>query len=179
MESERLILLPWEESDAPVLFRYASEPEIGIRAGWAPHKSVEDSLEVIRTVFNNDRTWAMHLKATGEIIGCMGYMVKGESNVEIAQDEAEAGYWVAKPYWNKGFCSEALNLLKDYCFKVKGFRTLWCTFFIDNPASGRVMEKCGFHFTGKTRYCDFLYGGSQRPVKIMRLDNNFKKDSRI
>ena len=90
-----MILLPWEESDAPVLFRYASEPEIGIRAGWAPHKSMEDSLEVIRTVFNNDRTWAMHLKETGEIIGCMGYMVKGESNVEIAQDEAEAGYCMA------------------------------------------------------------------------------------
>ena len=171
LETGRIRLRLWSEDDAPVLFRYASEPEIGRRAGWPPHQSVADSLEVIRTEFNNNRTWAIVLNETGEIIGCIGYMVKGDSNIEIAEDEAEIGYWVAKPYWNKGICTEALVLVCEYCFREKGFRTLWCTYFIDNPASGHVMEKCGFKDTGKTQYCDFLYGGKERPVRIMRLDS--------
>ena len=72
METERLILRPWRESDAEALYRYASDPEVGPRAGWSPHKSVEESREIIRTVFNNDHTWAIELKATNEAIGCIG-----------------------------------------------------------------------------------------------------------
>ena len=71
---------------------------------------------------------------------------------------------------NLGICTEALRLLIDYCFNVKGFDTLWCDFFVDNPASGRVMEKCGFRDTGKVNYCSQLQVGSDRPVRIMRLD---------
>ena len=122
LETDRLLLRPWNESDAHSLYKYASEPEIGKRAGWPPHKSVDDSLEAIRSFFTNDRTWAIVLKETGEIIGCIGYMIKGESNIDIAENEAEAGYWVAMPYWNKGICSEALRLMIDYCFKDKGFK---------------------------------------------------------
>ena len=170
LETERLLLRPWNESDAEALYKYASEPEIGKRAGWPPHKSVEDSLEAIRSFFSNDRTWAIVLKEKEEIIGCIGYMIKGESNIEIAENEAEAGYWVARPYWNKGICSEALRLMIDHCFNDRGFHTLWCDYFIDNPASRRVMEKCGFRDTGTTKYCPFLYGGNERPINVMRLD---------
>ena len=52
METERILLRPWLESDAEALFKYASDPEVGPRAGWPPHKSVEESLEIIQTVFN-------------------------------------------------------------------------------------------------------------------------------
>lgn len=48
IETDRLILRPWQETDAEVMFRYASDPEIGPPAGWAPHSSVENSLEIIR-----------------------------------------------------------------------------------------------------------------------------------
>ena len=58
----------------------------------------------------------------------------------------------------------------DWCFNKKGFQTLWADFFEDNPASGRVMEKCGFRDTGETNYLSHLYRGDERPVKIMRLD---------
>ena len=75
METERLLLRPWRDSDAPALFKYASDPEVGPRAGWPPHKNVEESLEVIRTVFNDaTNTWAIVLKETGEAIGAMGYL---------------------------------------------------------------------------------------------------------
>ena len=169
METERLILRPWRESDAEALFKYASDPDVGPRAGWPPHKSVEESLEVIRTFFNNDHTWALELKETGEPIGCIGYYTYGESNIKIGENDAELGYWIAKPYWNKGLCTEALRVMIDYCLNVKGFKVLWSDFFVDNPASGRVMEKCGFRDTGEINWCSHLYHAKDRPVKVMRL----------
>ena len=169
METERLLLRPGREDDAPALFKYASDPEVGPRAGWPPHKSIEESREVIRTLFNSDHMWAIEWKETGEPIGCMGYFVYGESNINIGENDAEVGYWIARPYWNKGICTEALCKLIDYCFHVKGFGTLWSDYFPENPASGCVMEKCGFRDTGKTNYCSQLQLGSDRPVKIMKL----------
>ncbi len=174
METDRLLLRPWRDSDAEALFKYASDPDVGPRAGWPPHKSVEESLHIIRTIFHSDHIWAIELKETGETIGCIGYYAYGESNINIGENDAEAGYWVAKPYWNQGICTEALQLLIDYCFKVKGFQTLWSDFFINNPASGRVMEKCGFNDTGDINWCSHLYHGDNQPVKIMRLESPFQ-----
>lgn len=170
MKTNRITLRPWQESDAETLFKYASDPEVGPRAGWPVHKSREESLDVIRNIFSNDHTWAIELNETGEAIGCMGYYTSAESNIGIGTDDAEIGYWVGKPYWNKGICTEALRLMIDYCFDVKGFHALWCDYFVDNPASGRVMEKCGFQDTGKINWCSQLYQGDERPVKVMRLD---------
>ena len=117
MESERLLLRPWQESDAETLFKYASDPEVGPRAGWPPHKSVEESLEIIRTVFSAEGMWAVIWKETCEAIGCVGYLPSSASN----------------------------------------------------PASGRVMEKCGFMDTGEETLCLNLEVGSDRPVKVMKL----------
>ena len=78
---------PWREDDADTLYIYASDPEVGPRAGWPPHKSVEESLEIIRTIFNNDHTWAIELKETGEVIGCIGYYTFGESNINIGEND--------------------------------------------------------------------------------------------
>ena len=113
---------------------------------------------------------ADELKETGEAVGCMGYFSYGESNIGIGENDVEIGYWVAKPYWNQGICTEAMRLMIDYYFNIKGFECLWSDFFIDNPASGHVMEKCGFRDTGKFNYCSKLYGGNERPVHIMKLD---------
>ena len=169
-ETRRLRVRPWNEADAGALFKYASDPEVGERAGWPPHKSIDESRGVIRDIFSNGHTWALELKETGEAIGCMGYYACGESNIEIGEEDAEIGYWIGKPHWNQGLCTEALRGMIDYCFNRKGFRTLWSDFFVDNPASGRVMEKCGFRDTGKQNMLSHLYRGDERPVKIMRLD---------
>ena len=80
IETKRLLFRPWRESDAEELFRLASDPDIGPRAGWPPHKSVEESLEIINTVFNSDHVWALVLKETGQLIGCMRYYDNNESN---------------------------------------------------------------------------------------------------
>lgn len=171
METERILLRPWREEDAEALYRHASDPEVGPRAGWSPHKSVDESRNIIRTLFANDHTWAIVQKESGEPIGCICYYTPDESNIGIGPNDAEVGYWVARPYWNRGIATEALQLLIDYCFRQRGFRTLWADYFPDNQASGHVMQKCGFKDTGQLNHCSRLAIGSNRPVKVMRLDN--------
>lgn len=169
METDRILLRPWRESDAGTLFKYASDPEVGPRAGWPPHKSVEESREIIRTVFTGEGMWAVIWKETGEAVGCVGYLPASSSNLQIADNECEVGYWIARPYWGQGICTEALKLVIGHCFQEKGFTTLWGTYFPSNPASGRVMEKCGFADTGKETVCPHLEVGADYPVRVMRL----------
>lgn len=175
IETERLLLRRWKLSDAEALYKYACDPEVGPHAGWPPHKSVEESKMIIREVFTNDFTWAIVLKETNEPIGCIGYYPFGKSNIEIGKNDAEVGYWMGKPHWNKGYCTEALQAMIHYCYEKKNFQTIWADFFIDNPASGRVMEKCGFTDTGKKNYCSNLYHGEDRPVHIMKLEKKTAK----
>ena len=171
METERILLRPWREEDAEALYRHASDPEVGPRAGWSPHKSVDESRNIIRTLFANDHTWAIVQKESREPIGCICYYTPDESNIGIGPNDAEVGYWVARPYWNRGIATEALQLLIDYCFRQRGFRTLWADYFPGNQASGHVMQKCDFHDTGQLNHCSRLAIGSKCPVKVMRLDN--------
>ncbi len=170
IESSRILLRPWQDSDAEALYKYASDPIIGERAGWPPHKSVEESLEIIRTVFNNPTTWAIVLKETCEAIGAMGYMPDCQLNLPAREGEPLVGYWVGKPYWNQGICSEALLLMLEYIRKETSYTSLISSHFIDNPASGRVMEKCGFVPTGETAIDEDLHSGDNRPMRVMRLE---------
>ncbi len=179
METNRILLRPWRESDAATLFKYASDPEVGPRAGWPPHKSVEESLEIIRTVFNTETMWTVELKETGEAIGCVGYLPAAAANLEIPSDQCEVGYWIARPYWGKGICTEAMRLMVDYCLNEKGFSVLWGTYFPSNPASGRVMEKCGFADTGRETLCPNLEIGSDRPVRVMKLEKTSNMKTEI
>ena len=170
MQTDRIILRPWHESDAEALYKYASDPDVGSRAGWPPHKSVEESLEVIRTVFNNDTMWAIVLKETGEAIGAMGYMPKCELNLSARKGEPLVGYWIGKPYWNKGICTEALQLMLDYIRHETNYSSLISSHYIDNPASGRVMEKCGFVPTGETAVDTTLFDGREHLMRVLRLE---------
>lgn len=171
METSRIILRPWRDSDAPVLFKWASDPDVGPRAGWAPHQSVEESLEVIRTVFKDaTNTWAIELKETGNAIGAMGYGPSCECNLPARDGEPLIGYWIAKPYWNKGICTEALGLMIEHIRHLTDIKSLISGHFEDNPASGRVMEKCGFIPTGETVIDESQYQGKGHPIRVLRLE---------
>ena len=170
METERILLRYWEESDAEALFKYASDPDVGPRAGWPAHKSVEESREIIRTYFHNETTWAIVLKETGEAIGCIGYYTHETSNIPIGENDCEVGYWVGKPFWNQGICTEALKLMLDYCINEKHFENIWADHFTGNPASGKVMEKCGFVDTGMLNKCSQLMGGDKKMVKVFKYN---------
>ena len=170
METERLLLRHWRDSDAEVLHKWASDPDVGPRAGWPPHKSVEESLEIIRTVFNNDTNWAIVLKESGEVIGAIGYGPSCDCKLPARDGEPITGYWIAKPYWNQGICTEALALMIEHIRETTDIPSLISGHFIDNPASGRVMEKCGFIPTGETCIDETQYQGKDRPIRVLRLE---------
>ena len=74
LETERLILRPWCDEDAPDLYTYASDPDVGPPAGWPPYTSVENSREIIRTVLSAPETYAVCLKESGKPIGGIGFL---------------------------------------------------------------------------------------------------------
>lgn len=147
IETERLILRPWREEDAGTLYKYASDPEIGPIAGWSPHTSVENSLEIIRTVFNAPETYAVVLKETGEPVGACGIMFSaGLHSATMNNGESEIGYWIGKPYWGRGLIPEAVAALLSRCFNELGLDAVWCGYYGGNDKSKRVCEKCGFRY---------------------------------
>lgn len=147
IETERLIIRPWQESEAAILFKYASDPDIGLIAGWAPHTSVENSREIIRTVFSAPETYAVVLKETGEPVGSCGIMfTEGLHTADMGQAEAEIGYWIGKPYWGQGLIPEAVKALLARCFKDLRLDAVWCGYYDANTKSKRVCEKCGFRY---------------------------------
>ena len=170
METDRILLRPWCDDDAEALFKYASDPDVGPRAGWPPHKNIDESLEIIRTVFHNDTNWAIVLKETNEAIGAIGYGPSCDCKLPARDGEPITGYWVAKPYWNQGICTEALRLMIGHIRETTDIPSLISGHFIDNPASGRVMEKCGFIATGETCIDETQYQGQDRPIRVLRLN---------
>lgn len=147
IETERLLIRPWQEADAAALFKYASDPDIGPVAGWSTHTSVEHSLEIIRTVFAAPETYAVVLRETGEPVGSCGIMFSsGLHSASMRQGEAEIGYWIGKPYWGQGLIPEAVNALLSRCFNDLMLDAVWCGYYDGNTKSMRVCEKSGFKF---------------------------------
>jgi len=144
LETERLILSPWQESDAEELFKYASDPRVGPIAGWPVHTSVENSLEVIRNVLSKPETYAVVLKSTGKVVGSVGLMIGATGNLGLPEDEAEVGYWLGVPYWGQGLIPEAVEEILRYGFEDLKLKKIWCGHFEGNLKSKRVQEKCGF-----------------------------------
>ncbi len=147
IETERLILRPWQDSEADILYKYASDPEVGPIAGWPVHTSVEESLEIIRTVFAAPETYAVVLKETGEPVGSCGIMFANSLHSANMKDgEAEIGYWIGKPYWGRGLIPEAVKALLARCFIDLKLDAVWCGYYDGNIKSKRVCEKIGFKY---------------------------------
>ncbi len=87
LATERLILRPWAETDAEDLYRYAKDDRVGPIAGWPPHSSVDNSAEIIRTVFSAPETYAVCLKEDNRAIGSIGLMIGARSDKEIPDTE--------------------------------------------------------------------------------------------
>lgn len=157
-ETERLILRPWQASDAEDLYKYASSPEVGPLAGWPVHTSVENSTEVIRHVLSADETYAVVLKTTGHAVGSIGLMIGKASNIGIPDTEGEVGYWIGVPYWGQGLIPEAVHELLRHAFMDLKLEKLWCGYFDGNVKSKRVQEKCGFiyQYTRENVPCPLL-----------------------
>ncbi|MEY8562524.1 GNAT family N-acetyltransferase [Eggerthellaceae bacterium 3-80] len=146
LKTDRLILRPWEDSDAPELFLYAKDPAIGPIAGWPPHKSVEESRQIIRQVFSAPETYAVVLKETGKPIGSIGLLLGSNCTIALPDEACELGFWIGVPYWGQGLIPEASRELIRHAFTTLGMREVWCTANLENANSLRVQEKLGFTF---------------------------------
>ena len=149
IETNRLILRPWQSEDAEELYKYAKDPQIGPIAGWQPHTSVENSLEIIRTVLSAHETYAVDLKEINKPIGSKGIMIKNNGNAPMSDTEAEIGYWIGVPYWGQGLIPEAVRELQRRCFEDLGCTGIWCGYYDGNTKSKRAQDKCGciYHHT--------------------------------
>ena len=152
LETADLILRPVRMGDAKDIFSYASDPEVARYVMWEPHKSIADTREYIRYVRSLYRrglpsSWAVVHRLSGRVIGSIGFV--GYSPVHHA---AEIGYSFSHEYWNRGFATQALTAVIDSAFdRIDGLNRLEAQHDVRNPASGRVMEKCGMHREGILR----------------------------
>ena len=146
METARLILRPWNESDAESLYEYAKDPDVGPIAGWPAHTSVENSREIIRHVLSAPETYAVCLREDDRAIGSVGLKAGEGTDLTERADECELGYWLGKPFWGRGIMPEAAGRILRRAFEELGMRAVWCGHYEGNLKSRRVMEKLGFEY---------------------------------
>ena len=153
-ETENLILRPWEESDAECLYRFAKNPNIGPIAGWPPHESVEDSLNIINTVFAKRETYAV--VKDNVPIGCTGLLFHPDTNHWWGEGAAELGYWIAEEYWGNGYAAESSRVLIRRAFDELGVKRIYATYRIENARSERVLENLGFEYYARMSNVNYL-----------------------
>lgn len=142
LETKRLLLRPFLETDAADLYEYAKDPRVGPPAGWQPHKSVEESREIIRTVFSAPNVFAVVEKGSGKVVGSAGFVDR--HRMELPGPDDEIGYALSPEFWGRGLIPEAVQELLRYGFEDLDLRTIWCGHYDFNNKSRRVVEKCGF-----------------------------------
>ena len=143
LETDRLILRPLRRQDAKDIFSYASDPDVARYVLWDPHQSVSETRSYIRYIRSLARrglpsSWAVTLRDSGKVIGTIGFMWFSATN-----GSAELGYSLSKSCWNLGFATEALRAVILSVFAALPVNRLEAQHDLRNPASGRVMEKCG------------------------------------
>ncbi len=154
LKTERLILRRWEKSDAGDLYKYASDPDVGPIAGWPPHQSLKESMDVIRNVFSGAEAYAICLKEDDIAIGAIELKLNGHTDMTERDDECELGYWLGKPFWGQGLMPEAAREMLRHAFEDLGMDKVWCGYYDGNSKSKRVQEKVGFQYQRTTEGVD-------------------------
>lgn len=148
IETERLLLRAFAETDLEDMYAYASVPGVGEMAGWPRHENIETTEKILRSFIEGREVLAIVHKADQKVIGSLGL------HISWANEEAdyahlhvkEIGYVLAKPYWGQGLVPEAVCALMEYGFANLGLDAFTCGHFVHNAQSRRVIEKCGFTF---------------------------------
>lgn len=173
LHTPRLTLRPWRQEDLHDFFAYASVDGVGQMAGWLPHKSLEESQQILNRFIANGKTFA--LEHRGTVIGSLGI----ETYPEEAYPELNAlqgrsiGYVLSKDYWGQGLMPEAVQAVIQYLFETEQLDFIRISHFQHNSRSQRVIRKCGFHPVGQTIHRT-SFGTEERTVEYLL----FKKEWR-
>ena len=144
--TDRLILRPWSLDDSSDLYEYAQSELVGPNAGWKPHKSEEESKEIINMFITNNDSYAIVLKEENKVIGGIGlHNRKPDVSLEDLE-QREIGYVLNPKYWGNAYVPEAVKALVKYGFEKMNLDLIWCGHYDFNNKSKRVNEKCGFKY---------------------------------
>lgn len=155
IETERLILRPLSVDDADAVFQWAGDERATRYVSYVRHTDTNVTRSWIESLSDseNDYTFGFESKESGFLIGC--------GHIQFKPDKGfwTFGYSIRYDCWNKGYTTEAVKRMIEYVKTEHGARKFRSIHAVDNPASGRVMEKCGLHFSEYGEFSKF--DGSQ------------------
>lgn len=144
IRSERLWLTPFLATDAPAVFEYARNPRVAEHTTWSPHQSIASAIGFIEMVhgYNSDHCWAIRMSQEGPARGAIEFGFGDPSTGSVH-------YVLAEELWNRGLMTEAVNAVMHWAFaEFSALEKVATTATPTNVASHRVLEKCGFAFSG-------------------------------
>lgn len=146
LQTDRLTLRPFRDTDLQGFYEYASVDGVGQMAGWLPHKNIEESRRILHMFIREKKTFALEYQ--GKVIGSVGIEAYNEDDhPELdALQGREIGYVLSKDHWGKGLMTEAVHAVIRWLFDEEQLDFLLAGHFDHNLRSGRVIEKCGFRY---------------------------------
>src|SRR5262245_25687820 len=164
LETARLVLRRPRLEDAKPVAALVGDRRIAENTARIPHPyGIDDARQWIGVAMSQPATFAITIG--GEVIGACGLDVLPEEG----RTAAELGYWIGVPFWGCGYMTEAARCLIDHAFGDLGYEVLTASARISNPASRRILEKCGFRWTG-VGLCRIRAIASSVPVDRFRLE---------
>lgn len=151
LQSERLILRPFEHGDAAEVQRLAGNRAIADTTLNIPHPyedgMAEEWISTHKTKMQSGEiaTFAIIREVDDQLIGAIGL------TIERRFERAELGYWIGEPYWGSGYCSEAAKRIVRHGFENLRLNRIHAWYLERNPQSGRVLEKIGMLNEGIAR----------------------------
>ena len=161
LQTQRLILRPFQKDDVDDFYNYAKHPEVGPKAGWPAHTSRRESKRILEeSMLDRPGVFAIEEKETNTVIGSISYQVDG---LRVSQSGYfEIGYALGKQWWGKGYMTEAVGKVVDYLFRTKKAVLLTARRSPANHRSARVIEKTGFRYVGTLRQTAYTLEGKIR-----------------
>ena len=146
LETDRLILWAWQETDAYDMFEYATDERVGPSAGWPVHENIETSKRIVDNFIKDNDVYAIVLKPANKVIGSLGLHDRRPDKSLENLNQREVGYVLNPKYWGQGIVPEAVKRVIKHGFKDLDLDLIWCAHFSFNEKSKRVIEKCGFNY---------------------------------
>ncbi len=174
IETERLLLRPFEQADLYEFHEYASVEDVGEMAGWKHHETVEQTQEILDRFIEEKKTFAIVLKENNKVIGSLGVEKYGMEEALTEFDNykgREIGYVLSKDYWGRGIMPEAVHAVIDYLFNDLDLDFLICGYYDFNKQSKKVQEKCGFK-PYRQLVMDTLWGTTEPGTLNLLLNPN-------
>ena len=158
LETVRLLIRPFQEEDADAFFACCQNPNLGNNAGWAPHKTIEESREILQNVFiGQENIWAMILKDAQQLIGSIGIVPDPKrENPQVRM----LGYWLDEAHWGKGYMTEAVQAILNYGFNELQLSLITANCYPHNKRSQQVLERNGFIYEGVLHQAELTYNGN-------------------